>query len=561
MTTVGSSDTSLALDDRWVAQALEGIDVAAAPQRVLTRLDDRRLCLIVASAGGSDESWTRYTEAAERRAALTDDRLCPLVASGRSDEFFFVAYDVAQAQPLDYTRVSAADCVGLLHGVGRGLEQAAAAGYYPTELSPESVFVEPDRGAVLADLGVAREALGNPAGDDQRAPWVAPEVMSGKAATERSAVFSFGAIMYTLLTAAAPPSGPPSLRALRPDLPEPLDVVVSTAMARDPNRRYRTTSEARSLANILLQGDLGPAAPLRQAAPRAVALRRRSGEVVAKPAPRPRTEKPARGHVLALVASVAALGALAGFLLSGGGQDEPPAPRTLATGELQVRLPADWTGGGPTPGALAANPVDDPSSGLTVQSLDVPVEREEQGEPVRLGGLEAWREPRAEVPGARAAVRFVVPTEAGKVVATCQVSARAPRGTLSTCERVASTIRLRSAVGLPIAAVVEAQKRRQDEVTRLVEQRAAARRSLARASRPAGQRIAADALGRVHDRAAGRFGALPGGDAVAEAARRTAAAYRALARAAGSENARLWDGARARVRRSEAALRQVVADS
>jgi hypothetical protein len=264
---------------------------------------------------------------------------------------------------------------------------------------------------------------------------------------------------------------------------------------------------------------------------------------------------------LALVAAVVAAGVLAGVLVAGPGPEEPPPPHTVARSGLQVRLPGDWKGTVPAAGALAAHPVDDPSSGLGLELVDEPVRREEQGNPVRLGGLEAWREPGAEVAGARAAVRYVIPTESGKLVATCRASARAAPGTLSTCERVASTLQLRSATGLPIAAVVAQQERWQSEVTRLDEERSAARRNLARAERPAGQRLAAEALERVHERAAARFAALPGGEAVAAAAGRTAAAYRGLAAAADGESSRRWNAARERVRRAEASLRQAVADS
>ncbi|MDQ5833648.1 MAG: hypothetical protein M3550_11440, partial [Actinomycetota bacterium] len=58
-----------------------------------------------------------------------------------------------------------------------------------------------------------------------------------------------------------------------------------------------------------------------------------------------------------------------------------------------------------------------------------------------------------------------------------------------------------------------------------------------------------------------RFAALPGGESVAEAARRTAAAYRALARVANGESSRRFNAARARVRRSEAGLREAIAES
>lgn len=638
MAKVSSSPTTPALGEEWIVRVLQGIQISDVPRQVVVRLDDRRVCLSVVAGDRTDEAWSRYSGAAARRAATTGDRLCPLLASGRTDDCFYVAYDVGEAQPLaaleDLAELSGAQCIRLLHGIGRGLDQAAANGLYPSELTPESVFVDPHRGAVLADLGIAREALGHPPPTvDRNAAWVSPEVLAGEDAVERSTVYAYGALIYTLLTGAAPHEGSPdeiavagvpSIRERRPDLPEALDVVISTAMARDLRRRYRTASETRSLVNILLQGDLVPAsaprpspskpkpkpAPPRATKPKrrvsqAAALKRKNPEAVAAPkrrsarpahaptpasapapakaaararaarqggpngppepavAPRAQTaSEPAssRRLALALAAGALAAGALAGVLIAGPGSEEPPNPETFSRSGLQVRLPGDWKGIVPAPGALAAHPIGDPGSGLTLERVDAPVKREEQGNPVRLGRLEAWREPAAEVAGARSAVRYVLPTESGKLVATCRASARAAAGTLATCERVASTLQLRSATGLPIAAVVEQQERWRSEVERLAKERAGARRSLARADRPAGQRQAAEAIERVHARTAARFGALPGGGDVAKAALRTAASYRALARVASGESARRFNAARDRVRRSEAALRQALAD-
>jgi hypothetical protein len=630
-----SSRTKLSLGEEWIDSVLQGAEVSDSPRQLVVRLDNRRVCLNFVAAGRSEEAWSRYSEAAARRAASTGDRLSPLLATGRTADCFYVAYDIGDALPLstqlERGPLSGAEFVQLLHGIGRGLDQAAGARFYPAELTPESVFVDAGRGALLADLGVAREALGTPPPADRLAPWVAPEVLKGERAVERSAVYSLGAIMYTLLTRLPPHEGstdqiiaadPPSLRAQRPDLPEALEVVVSTALARDPRRRYRTASEARSLANILLQGDLMPASgsqppqqrdtPVsRRSAQTAALIRRtpgalqgpRSGDsevasrrssetalawVTAKAqaagqaarnggaeairaartgAARVRQaqlEAPPRAGgrrwlAPALAGGAIALGALAGIVLAGG-SDEAPAPTTFSRAGLQVRLPADWKGTAPAAGALAAHPVDDPGSGLSLELVDAPVERAEQGTPVRLGRLEAWREPAADVAGARAAVRYVIPTETGKLVATCRADPPAARITLQACERVASTLRLRSATGLPIAAVVAQQDRWQSEVTLLDKERAAARRNLARAERPAGQRLAAEALERLHIRAAVRFESMPGGDAVAVAARQTAASYRALARAADGESSLEFNAARAQVRRSEASLRQAIAD-
>ena len=237
---------------------------------------------------------------------------------------------------------------------------------------------------------------------------------------------------------------------------------------------------------------------------------------------------------------------------------ESATPQSLSTGAFGLRLPAGWQGSTEA-GRVEAHPFADAASGLTLALVDEPVQADEQANPVRLGRLEAWREPAADVPGASRAVRYVVPTENGKLVATCRASQRAAPNTLVLCERAASTLRLRSATGLSLAAVVEQQARRQAAVEALSEARSNARARLAAAERPNGQLVAAEALVRVHERAAERFGVLPGGEAIAAAARRTAAAYGALAEASGGEESRGWNAARERVRRADAALRRAIA--
>jgi hypothetical protein len=760
--------------ERWIARALEGVSTGQAARRTLARLEDRRVCLYVVAPRGASEAWLPYSAAAERRGGVAGERLLPLVASGRLEGTFFVAYEIGRMAPLStdgaVAELTTSQALQLLWGIGRALDHAVASGRHPVEVTPDSVFVDRSRGAFLADLGVAREALGNPpAAEDAHAPWVAPEILSRGEPVERTAVYSFGALMYTLLTGAPPHEGtpeeiaaadPPSLSEARPDLPEALALVVATAMARDPRRRYRTTSEARSLAQVVLQGELQPVSPparharfrralsrvepagpdrlaaLEQeaeverrqrraqkrsdgeegaAGPRAddaaappgeraagrergaqvaerasavlQALRQRRAAILAalegreaqvrerraatfqalreqraarrererevqlrgadrdrrrdvaagergrreaptlgalrarriatvealrrkrdavrdvarerrtagvdtirerraqptaqrtpsRPpkarTPRARASPPAGATLgaarrsavanslpLALVGGALALGVLGGALLGGAGDDEAAAPQGLSGGGLALRLPADWEGTASGPGALEAHPAGDARSGLALELVDEPVRPEEQGNPVRLGRLEAWREG-AEIPGSRAAVRYVVPTETGKLVATCTASPRAASGTLALCERTASTLRLRSATGLPLVAVVDQQERWQAAVNRLAGERRRARRSLARASRPAGQRLAAEALARVNERGAERFAALPGGEAVAAAARRTAAAYTALARSAGAPRVRRWNAASERVRRAEAALRSAVASS
>ena len=575
MSDAGSQTEKVALAEHWVARALEDVSISEVPRQALAHFEDRRVSLNVVAATDAGDRWLWYSAAAAKREAVFDDRLAPLVASGRLDGAFYVAYDVGKAVPLaayrEQTEMSTAQSLQLLWTLARALDAAVANGILPVEVTPDSVFVDLARGAVLADLGVARAALGNPpAAIDVNAPWVAPEILLDGEPHERSAVYSYGALMYTLMTGAPPHSGhpdeivaaaPPSVREVRPDLPEALDLVISTAMARDPRRRYRSASEARSLAHLVLQDSL--AQP--ESKPKLRIPLRLPERQPREPRERRRTEPPARAArsvpraALLVVGAALAAGVVGGVLLSGG--DEAPAakPVRVVNGDLAITAPGGWQSAPAAAGTLVAHPEGDPASGLTLERVDSPVETGEQATPVRVGKVEAWRDSGAQVAGGATAVRYVIPTASGKLVATCRASRNAEPGTLGQCERALSTLRLPAATSLPLADVVESQQRWEAAVARLSEQRAGARRALATAERPAGQLLAAQALARVHERAATRFAALPGGADVAAASRRTAAAYEALARAAGTDSASRWNAARERVRRSEAALRRAIA--
>ena len=94
---------------------------------------------------------------------------------------------------------------------------------------------------------------------------------------------------------------------------------------------------------------------------------------------------------------------------------------------------------------------------------------------------------------------------------------------------------------------------------RLQDERTAGRARLARAAQQSGQIQSAEALAGIYENAARRFAALTGGQPVVRAARETASAYRALARAAQGNSSSAWASARAEVRDTESQLNRTLA--
>ena len=561
-------------DETLIAEAIEALPQTGERHHTIVHLEQQTVCLSVARAPAHEDCWVWFSAAAAERAELSSERLLPLVSAGSFDGWFYVAHDIGAAVPLsEYRRISelsTARTLALLLGIAHALDDAVSQGKPPCEVTPDSVFLDPRLGAMIGDLGVAREALGNPvSGDDAHAAWVAPEVLRGEDPHPRSAVYSFGAIAYTLLTGGPPHVGtpqeiatarPPRLSDARPDLPVTLDTIFAVAMASDPRKRYATAAEARHLLNLVIYGApnmpaLEPAPRFRRSAPKKPSAERHAPRLQPAVEPHPR-----RGPALVglMVAGALAAGAVAGTLAAGGDAAPAPQPRATAAG-MSVDLPAGWQQRPAEAGRLEANPARDPDSGLAVAVSRGSLQRSDSATPVLLGDYEAWRHDAAAEDGGARAARYVIPTRSGKVEITCTASAGAAANTLALCERTASTLQLGAQRPMELAAVARAQQRWREAARSLAEARQSGREALAQAPRQAGQIAAAETLARTHERAAGRFGSLPGGPAVAKASREVAVAYRALAQAVRGDSPSRWAAARADLRAAEARLAKAVA--
>ena len=171
---------------------------------------------------------------------------------------------------------------------------AHARGTLHRDLKPANVMVGPFGEVLVLDWGVAKAlgAEGGGAGTPERtaAPepgradgtregtvvgtpgWMAPEQERGEVAAvdERADVYGLGALLWFLLTGAAP--GPPSARAaarLPRDVPRPLRAIALRALAPEREARYASAADlARDVRRFLAQEpvDAWPEGPWRRAA-------------------------------------------------------------------------------------------------------------------------------------------------------------------------------------------------------------------------------------------------------------------------------------------------------
>lgn len=230
----------------------------------------------------------RFAGEASRAALVAHPNVVTVYDVGEDGAAAFIAMELVDGQPLDAIlrargALSIQEVARLVAQVAAALDAAHAKGLVHRDVKPANVLVDDAGVAKLSDFGVAEtigvateELLGT-------ARYVAPELVSGAAPTPRSDVYALGLVAYECLAGrpaflgdepvallrARLESSPPLLRTLRPGLAFAVEVAVSRALVRDPERRYASAGEfAAALEFAAVCSDPTEVLPLLAAPPR-----------------------------------------------------------------------------------------------------------------------------------------------------------------------------------------------------------------------------------------------------------------------------------------------------
>ena len=172
---------------------------------------------------------------------------------------------------------SLADTIRLVDHVASGLDAAHDAGVVHRDVKPENILFDAEGRAYLGDFGIALDTAEVPRTDaalsDGSPVFASPEQLRHEPAGPEADVHALAVVAFTLLTGRTPFADAadsqtllhhqlhdpiPSIRAIRPELPERIDEVFSVATAKQPSDRYPTAG-AFAMAVRAAETSAGPA--------------------------------------------------------------------------------------------------------------------------------------------------------------------------------------------------------------------------------------------------------------------------------------------------------------
>ena len=230
---------------------------------------------------------------AQAASALNDPRIVALYDVGNADGVDFLVMEYVEGQTLDKLippgGIEIKQALAYAVEIAGGLEKAHEAGIVHRDLKPGNIMITAKGAVKVLDFGLAKlteaaqaSASGSAGSVESMAglilgtaAYMSPEQAQGQPVDARSDIFSFGVMLYEMLTGQRPFRGsdrtstlaaiagqePEALTQVNPDLPAKLERIVNRALEKDRDHRYQSAPEI--LADL-------------RAAPRKLRSRRRS---------------------------------------------------------------------------------------------------------------------------------------------------------------------------------------------------------------------------------------------------------------------------------------------
>jgi TolB-like protein/Flp pilus assembly protein TadD len=228
---------------------------------------------LAAHAAADPQFHERFDREARAVAALSHPNILAIHDVGSHEGIPYVAVELLEGRTLrssiEGSPLPLSTVVDYAVQIGRGLAAAHDRGIVHRDLKPENIFVTRDGQIKLLDFGLATEPTVESADGPTRPPqteqgmllgtagYMSPEQARGERIDPRTDIFSFGCVLYEMVSGRRAFMGdsrietlhailkehPPDLSSLRADVSPTLDRVIRRCLEKAPESRFQTARD------------------------------------------------------------------------------------------------------------------------------------------------------------------------------------------------------------------------------------------------------------------------------------------------------------------------------
>ena len=220
------------------------------------------------SETGGDEERARiarkmFLSEAHLVGMLQHPHILPIYDAGEENGHCYIVTEhvhgartlAAYCRPDNLLRID--DTVEIVFKCAKALHYAHSRGVIHRDIKPSNIMLTQDSDVRIIDFGIALVSdsdISRIEGIAGSPSYMSPEQVQSLDLTNRSDLYSLGAVMYELLTGSRPfragnlqkllhqivYATPPPIHTLRKEIPEELETVVAMALQKDPAKRYKS---------------------------------------------------------------------------------------------------------------------------------------------------------------------------------------------------------------------------------------------------------------------------------------------------------------------------------
>jgi len=229
----------------------------------------------------SDEAYSRFIREAQATAKLNHPNIVSIYDISKEDEKQFFVIEFVDGMSLRSLMATypegKCDIQTVLRvsvDVCNALQYAHSQGILHRDIKPENIMITQEGTAKLMDFGLAK-MLSQPSLTQEgiivgTVAYVAPEIALGKGADARSDLYSFGAVLYEMVTGRLPFPGedpvkiifshihdcPISPSRLSPKVPQALAECIMKLLEKEPGKRYQSADDLVKVLREIAEGFL-----------------------------------------------------------------------------------------------------------------------------------------------------------------------------------------------------------------------------------------------------------------------------------------------------------------
>jgi len=226
------------------------------------------LKFLPAHLAASEQDKARFIQEAKAASALNHPNVCTIhdiqeYEDPQGGKQMFIVMEFIDGQTLQEKKGSLTQKQAIDYGIqiADGLAAAHEKGIVHRDIKPENIMIRKDGIVQVMDFGLAKlvgvSRLTKQGATVGTLGYMSPEQVQGQETDHRSDIFSFGVVLYEMLTGRSPFNGAhesailyeivnvdvPPMSTIKPEIDAELDRIVLECMEKDPNERMQSIKQ------------------------------------------------------------------------------------------------------------------------------------------------------------------------------------------------------------------------------------------------------------------------------------------------------------------------------